>query len=346
MRIIKNVFGQLDNGRPVYRYSLSNRRGLQADVINYGAALVRLLVPDRKGNLADVVTGYDHLPAYVGKHPYFGVTVGPNANRIGNAAFTLEGITYHLEPNNGPNNLHSHSQLGYQKRVWDEQINDDSVTFLLADADGGMGFPGNKQISVTYSLTEDNALRIEYDAQSDKNTIINLTNHTYFNLGGHQCATVNDHILTLRAAHYTPVRSGAIPTGEIVPVAGTPMDFTGPKRIGDEIDADFEQLKLVGGYDHNWVIDGANGSLREFARLIDPESGRCMTAATDLPGVQFYTGNSINEHSGKAGVIYKKRCALCLETQYFPDSANQPAFPPAIFGPDRVYHSTTVYRFE
>ncbi len=345
MSVEKNLFGQC-KGQEVILYSLTNSKGMRADVMNLGATLVNLLVPDAAGNLTDVVTGYDNVEDYIEVSPNFGSTVGPNANRIGNASFTLEGITYKLEANVGVNNLHSHKTLGYQLRVWNGQENDNGVTFSLEDKDGSMGFPGNKKVSVTYSLTEENELRIEYCGESDKNTIINMTNHAYFNLSGHQDQSICDHILTLHASHYTPVFEGSIPTGEIAQVAGTPMDFTEPRRIGDRIDDDFEQLKLGLGYDHNWVIDGADGSLKEIARLKDPRSGRCMITYTDLPGVQFYAGNMITEHQGKENATYIRRCALCLETQYFPDSANKPQFPSAVFGPSRPYRSTTVYRFE
>ncbi len=346
MSVEKKIFGQTDNGQDVYIYSVSNSRGMRADVISFGAILVNLLVPDAKGELADVVTGYDNLKDYIEINSFFGATVGPNANRIGGASFTLDGTTYELELNDGANNLHSHMALGYQKRVWDSRENGNGVTFSLEDEDGSMGFPGNKKIAVTYSVTEDNELKIEYSGESDKNTIINLTNHTYFNLAGHKNESIHDHIMTINASKYTPVVAGAIPTGELAPVAGTPMDFTSPKRVGDEIDAAFEQLKLVGGYDHNWVIDGADGTLKEAARVTDPISGRTMITYTDLPGVQFYAGNAIAKHGGKEGAVYQGRCALCLETQYYPDTANKPDFPSAVFGPSRPYHSTTVYRFE
>lgn len=345
MSVIKKHFGQV-KGQDIFLYSLTNSKGMRADVINFGATLVNLLVPDAEGKLADVVTGYDNLKDYIEVSPCFGSTVGPNANRIGNAAFTLQGIAYKLEANAGVNNLHSHKTLGYQLRVWKGSENDNGVTFTLEDEDGSMGFPGNKKISVNYSLNEENELTIEYRGESDRNTLINLTNHAYFNLSGHQDKSIHDHILTIHAGYYTPVAEGSIPTGEIAPVTGTPMDFTAPWRIGDRIDNDFDQLRLGQGYDHNWVIDGADGTLKEIARLKDPNSGRCMITYSDLPGVQFYSGNMIPKHKGKENTIYNKRCALCLETQYFPDSANKPQFPSMVFGPDRPYHSTTVYRFE
>ncbi len=220
------------------------------------------------------------------------------------------------------------------------------MTFTLEDADGTMGFPGNKKVQVTYALTENNELRIHYHAASDKRTIINMTNHTYFNLAGHGAGSINDHIMTIYAAEYTPVAAGAIPTGEIAPVAGTPMDFTVPRRIGDRIDAEFGQLTLNGGYDHNWVLDGEEGTMRHIATVEEPVSGRVMKVYTDLPGVQFYAGNFQTEEKGKGGTVYRKRSGLCLETQYYPDTPNKPEFPSAVFGPERVYDTVTVFRFE
>ncbi len=346
MGIEKTIFGTMEDGTKIYMYSMENGKGMKAQVIDYGAILVNLCVPDKTGKLADVVLGYDKLKGYYVNSANFGATIGPNANRIANASFILDGVKYQLDVNDGPNNLHSHADLGYHKKVWKAAEGDNIVTFFLEGADGEMGFPGNKKIEVTYSLTEENELKIHYHGVSDKNTIINLTNHTYFNLAGHDAGTIYDHKLTLHASHYTPVAEGAIPTGEIAPVKGTPMDFTIPKRIGDEIDADFEQLKLTGGYDHNWVLDGEAGTLRHIATVEEPSAGRVMKVYTDLPGVQFYAGNFLKPETGKNNAAYDYRCGLCLETQYYPDTANQPAFPSAVFGPEREYDSTTIYKFE
>jgi aldose 1-epimerase len=346
MNVEKKSFGTTPDGKEISLFSVTNSHGMQADLINYGATLVNLFVPDKNGKLDDVVTGYDNLAAYVGSHPFFGVTVGPNANRIDKATFTIDGEKYQLSVNDGPNNLHSHDELGYHKRIWDPVIHEDGVTFILSDPDGSMGFPGNKKMSVAYTLSEENELKIAYSAISDKNTIINPTNHSYFNLAGHKHETIHDHLLTIHAARYTPVVAGAIPTGELAPVTGTPFDFRSAKRIGDEIEADNEQLKLVNGYDHNWVLDDYDGKIKEAARLTDPISGRTMVTLTDLPGLQFYAGNMIPPHSGKGNASYKARCALCLETQFFPDTANQASFPSAVFGPHHPYQSTTIYRFE
>lgn len=344
--IEKKVFGTTEDGTQIFLYSIENSRGMKAQVINYGAILVRLYVPDKDGKQDDVVLGYDKLEGYYGNEANYGATIGPNANRTANASFTLDGVTYQLDVNDGVNNLHSHADLGYHKKVWAAAEETDGVTFELEGADGEMGFPGNKKVQVTYTLTEENELRIHYHAVSDKRTILNMTNHTYFNLAGHNAGGIEDHILTINAKNYTPVIAGAIPTGEIVPVAGTPMDFTSPRRIGDEIDADFEQLKLNDGYDHNWVLDGEEGVMRHIATVEERTSGRVLKVYTDLPGVQFYAGNAQTEEMGKDGAAYRKRTGLCLETQYYPNTANQPEFPSAVFGPERVYDTVTVYQFE
>lgn len=344
MCVRKELFGQTKDGTQIYKYWLENSKGMKAGIINYGGILVNLIVPDKNGREDDIVLGFDELESYFNNGSFFGVIVGPNANRIGGASFVLDGQKYQLDKNDGENNLHSHYELGYHKRVWDVKEGDAQIILSLEDADGSMGFPGNKKVQVTYSITEDNELKIHYEVSSDKNTIINMTNHTYFNLAGHK-AKVYDHILELKASAYTPVVAGAIPTGEIAPVAGTPFDFTKAKRVGDEINADNEQLKLNGGYDHNWVIDNADGTLREFATVKEPVTGRQMKAYTDLPGVQFYAGNFIAREVGKENVTYGERSGMCLETQYFPDSANKVNFPSAVFGPDRKYVSNTVYKF-
>lgn len=343
MSVRKEVFGQTKDGIEIYKYWLENSKGMKVGIINYGAILVNLFVPDKEGKEEDVVLGYDFLEQYLENTDFFGSTVGPNANRIKGAAFMLDGQEFRLCVNDGENNLHSHRDMGYHKRVWKAEAGEMSVSLTLEDEDGCMGFPGNKKIQVTYSLTEENELKIHYEAESDKNTIINMTNHTYFNLAGHK-EKIYDHILELKASAYTPVMEGLIPTGEIASVINTPFDFTRAKRIGEEIEAEDPQLKLAGGYDHNWVIDHADGTLREFAIVREAVTGRCMKAYTDLPGVQFYAGNFITPQSGKEGASYSARSGMCLETQYFPDTANRDNFPSAVFGPDRKYVSTTIYK--
>lgn len=345
MAIEQKVFGTCPNGEEINLYTIKNSKGMEVEVINYGAILVGLKVPDKSGKVEDVVLGYDNLAAYLKNPSFFGATVGPNANRIGKAAFSIDGMDYQLERNDGENNLHSHMVLGYHKRVWKTETKDNSVIFSLADEDGNIGFPGNRKFSVTYTLSEDNKLELRYTGASDKKTIMNLTNHTYFNLRGHNGGKIEDHILWLKAANYTPVVAGAIPTGEVASVLGTPMDFTKAAPIGERINENFEQLKLTSGYDHNWVIDGWNGELQLFAEVAAPGTDRVMRAYTDLPGVQFYAGNNIQPEAGKAGASYEKRSGLCLETQFYPDTANKPEFPSAVFGPDREYNCTTVYEF-
>ena len=267
MGVIKEKFGVTKDGREVYAYTLSNANGMSAKIIDYGAILVSLMVPDQNGVAEDVVLGYDSMEGYFANGSFFGATIGPSANRIGGASFEIDGTTYEIDDNDGGNNLHSHKENGYHKQLWTASAGTDSVTFTLEGRDGEMGFPGNKKVSVTYSLSEDNALKLSYHVSADKNTIVNMTNHTYFNLAGHKAGKIEDHLLRLAASCYTPTVPGSIPTGEIAPVAGTPFDFTKKKPIGQDINADFEQLKLGQGYDHNFVIDGADGTLREFAEV-------------------------------------------------------------------------------
>ena len=345
MGVVKEKFGTARNGKEVYAFTISNANGMQAKIINFGAILVSLLVPDKDGKPEDVVLGYDSLEEYYGNGSFFGATIGPSANRIGGASFEINGKAYQIDVNDGPNNLHSHMENGYHKQVWDAVEGDNSVTLTLEGKDGEMGFPGNKKITMVYSLSEDNALKLSYHVSADADTIVNLTNHTYFNLAGHKAGKIEDHLLQLHAGNYTPVVPGAIPTGEIQPVAGTPMDFTKMKPIGQDINADFEQLKLTLGYDHNFVIDGADGSLKEIAVAEDPKSGRKMKVFTTLPGVQFYAGNCIGEDTGKDNTSYGPRKGFCLETQYYPDNIHHPNFPQSVFGPGRDYESVTVYQF-
>lgn len=345
MSVVKEKFGTTKCGKDVYAYTLSNSKGMSAKVINYGANLVNLLVPDANGKVEDVVLGFDTLEGYYGNGSFFGATIGPSANRIAGACFEIDGKQYQIDVNDGANNLHSHMEEGYHKRVWDAEEGPDCVTFTLEGKDGEMGFPGNKKVSVTYSLSEANELKLSYHVEADANTIVNLTNHTYFNLAGHKAGNIEDHLLKINASHYTPVVAGAIPTGEIAPVEGTPLDFTKMKPVGQDINADCEQLKLVQGYDHNFVIDGADGTLREIAEVQDPKSGRKMKVFTDLPGVQFYAGNCIGVETGKENTTYEPRKGLCLETQYYPDNIHHPNFPQSVFGPGKVYDTVTIYQF-
>lgn len=347
MAVEVREFGIGKDGKKIQTYSLKNEKGMEAVVTNLGAILIRLMVPDKNGKVDDVVLGYDTVEDYYQNGSFFGTVIGPSANRIGGASFEMEGKTCQLAVNDGVNNLHSDFENGYHKQVWDAEVGEQEVTFTLEDKDGNMGFPGNKKTSVTYSLDEENGLSLHYHGTSDKLTILNYTNHTYFNLDGHDCGkNIEDHALFLKASHYTPVVAGAIPTGEIATVKGTPMDFTEKKVIGKEINASFEQLLLTQGYDHNWVVDDYDGSLQHIATVWAPLSGRVMKTYTTLPGVQFYAGNCIAPTQGKNKTPYQKRSGLCLETQFYPDTIHHANFPSCVFGEGKEYDSTTVYRFE
>ena len=340
----KESFGAV-GGREVFLYTLENKNGMQAVISDFGALIVRIIAPDHAGNFADVALGYDSLEPYLHNGCFLGAVIGPNANRIGGASYELEGKVYHLDVNDGANNLHSHKELGLHKRVWEAQEKDGGLLLSLTLADGELGFGGNKTLSVFYEVTEDNGLRITYDGDSDKNTVINLTNHCYFNLDGQGAGTIENHSLQIFAQSYTPADAGSIPYGDIVPVCGTPMDFTRPHVIGERICDDFDQLKMAGGYDHNWVCDGWDGTVRRVAVLKNQTGTRTMEVWTDLPGMQFYAGNFLEEEEGKDGARYRRRCGLALETQFFPDTPNKPQFPSSVFGPGRHYHTVTVYRF-
>ncbi len=341
----KESFGKTKEGQEVFLYTLENSKGMKAAVTNYGANLVRLLVPDKNGEVKDVVLGFDSVAGYESNPSFFGALIGPNANRIGGAAFTLNQKTYTLKKNNGENNLHSDEEKASHKRIWEAKAEGESLCLTLSIPDGDMGFPGNKDFKVTYALTEDNELKIHYEITSDQDTVINPTNHSYFNLKGHNQGDIMNHKITLLASNYTPADKTSIPTGEIVSVTGTPMDLRQETRVGEKIDSDFEQLRFAGGYDHNWATDDWDGQVRLIAVVKSPEDLRTMEVYTDLPGVQFYAGNFIDDQTGKEGAAYGKRSGLCLETQFYPDSINKPGFPSAVFGPERKYESTTVYKF-
>lgn len=345
MSVTQKVFGKTKQGEEVFLYSIKNTKGITAEVTNYGAILVNLFVPDKNGNVEDIVLGYDKVEDYFENGCFFGATIGPNANRIANAKFSIDGVTYQLAVNDNQNNLHSDAELGYHKCLFNAKVLENGVTFTKTDVDGNMGFPGNKTIEVTYTLSEENELQISYFVTSDKKTVINMTNHSYFNLAGHKAAPVYDHKLWIKASRYTPVVAGAIPTGELAPVAGTVFDFTTEKKVGQDINADCEQLKLVKGYDHNFVVDDYNGQLQLIAKVTEETSGRSMEVYTDLPGVQFYAGNCITPHTGKENTPYGVRSGLCLETQVFPNSANEASFPDTVFGPGNDYKTTTIYKF-
>ena len=346
MSVKKVLFGETPNKEQVFEYHITNNNNVEVVVINYGVTIKNIFVPDKNGNRVDVVLGYDKLEDYFANSCFLGSTVGPTANRINEAKYEIDGKEFTLPVNDGPNNLHTDMDNGFHKRVWDAVEGEDSVKFTLKAEDGDIGFAGNRQFEVTYKLTEDNSLSIHYFATSDANTLINMTNHAYFNLSGHNAGSIHDHILKLDASNFTPViDSAAIPTGEIVTVKGTPFDFTTEKAVGKDIDADDYQLKSVGGYDHNFVIDDADGSIKEAAVLTSPKTGITMKCFTDLPGVQFYAGNFVEGKGCKEGADYQHRGGLCLETQFYPNSINEPGFPKPVFGPGKAYDTTTIYQF-
>ncbi|MDO4261290.1 MAG: aldose epimerase family protein [Eubacteriales bacterium] len=347
MSIRKADFGTTKGGAKASLYTIVNENGMEAAVTDFGAILVSLKVPDAAGGRTDVVLGFDSIEGYEGNPSFFGSTIGRNANRIAGAAFTLDGVEYRLADNENGNNLHTDIQHGFHKVMWEGEADEqtDSVRFSYVSPDGENGFPGTLKVTVTYTLQADNALKIAYDAVSDKKTVINLTNHSYFNLAGHDAGSICDEKMTILADGFTEILPGAIPTGRTVPVEGTPMDFRTARRIGDRIDEDWEQLTLVQGYDHNWALHTEPGTLSKIARVDDEKAGRSMEVYTDLPGVQFYAGNCIDPQTGKGGASYGKRCALCLETQYFPNSVNTPSFRQPVFEAGQAYHTETVYKF-
>ncbi len=346
----KKPFGKTPDGQPVDLFVLTNKGGAEASITNYGGAVVSLRVPDRNGRLADVVLGYDALDGYVNDKAYFGAIVGRYGNRIAHAQFVLDGKTYALAKNNGDNSLHGGIK-GFNKAVWTAKTfsarDGQSVELFYLSKDGEEGFPGNLKVTVTYTLTDANALRIEYSATADKKTVVNLTNHSYFNLAGQGSGDILGHLLTIQADQFTPVDSGLIPTGELRDVMGTPFDFHKPTAIGARINHDDEQLKLGGGYDHNFVLRMPMDHGEYLAaRVLEPASGRVLEVWTTEPGVQFYTGNFLDGKTpGKSGHTYPRRNAFCLETQHFPDSPNQPKFPSVVLNPGERYHTVTTYKF-
>lgn len=341
----KKVFGKTQSGQEVTLYTLENANGMKANVTDFGAILVNLFVPDGKGGTKDVVLGYDNVAEYEENGCFFGATIAPSANRVDKAAFTINGKKYQMDVNENDNNLHSHFTKGAHKRIWDVKEGAGEITFSLKMADGDLGCPGNKTISVTYALTDDNALKLTYGATTDADTLINPTNHTYFNLSGHESGSILDTVLTINANQFTEIRNGGIPTGKLIDVAGSIMDFTKGRRIGDDIEKDYEQIVMTGGYDHNFAVNGYDGKLQVIAKAFDPRSGLSMEVSSDLPGVQFYAGNFIAEQTGKAGAKYGKRCGFCLETQFFPNAINEASFISPVLKAGKEFASTTVYRF-
>jgi aldose 1-epimerase len=343
------VFGKLSDGREVHQYTLINKSGAVAKIIDYGATITALSVPDRNGKMDDVVLGCDSLQGYLDGTAYWGAIVGRYGNRIGKGRFQLDGKEYQLAVNNGENHLHG-GKIGFDKVLWEvkslNEAGEPSIRLQYISKDGEEGYPGNVTLRVRYTLTEKNELRIDYEGTTDKPTILNPTQHSYFNLSGSFTHTILDHQLMIESDGFTPVDKGLIPTGQIVSVVKTPMDFRTLTAIGSHINDSDEQLKLGGGYDHNWVLRNYSGKVRKAAELYDPSSGRIMTVLTDQPGIQFYSGNFLDGSAkGKNGIQYRQRTGLCLETQAYPDTPNKPDFPQVTLRPGKTYRQTTIYQF-
>ena len=343
MEVQQGSFGQTPDGREVTIYTLNNANKLRARVIDYGAILVSLDVPDREGKVDDITLGFDDLGSYIKRNPLFGAIVGRYANRIENAKFTLDGVEYKLTANAGKNHIHGGRKKRFDKVMWKgrpfKSDKETGVQFSYLSRDGDEGFPGNLNCTVTYTLTNNNELKISYEATTDKPTIINLTNHSYFNLAG--AGNVLEHKIIINADYFTPADKALIPTGQIHSVKGTPLDFTKPRTIGSRI----EQLTQTRGYDHNYVLNGSTGSLALAAHVYEPTSGRVMEVYTTEPGMQFYTANGMKGLEGKSGKLYHRHYGFCLETQHFPDSPNKPNFPSVVLRPGKTYSTETVFKF-
>lgn len=341
-------YGRTKDGETVEQYTLRNSAGMQVTIITYGGIITSMRVPDRAGSFANVALGFDCLEKYQADHPYFGALTGRYANRIAGARFSLDGKSYALPANDGPNSLHG-GERGFDKRLWSARETPAGLGLTYHSADGEEGYPGNLEADVSYTLTDDNALRIDYRATTDAPTIVNLTNHSYFNLLGEGEGAISDHILSLNADRYTPVDRNLIPTGELAAVAGSPLDFRQPKAIGAHWRSSQAQIALAGGYDHNYVLNRqglAAGELGLAASVYEPRTGRRMQVWTTEPGIQFYSGNFLDGTLyGASGRAYRQGDGLALETQHFPDSPNQPHFPSTVLRPGETYQSTTVYQF-
>jgi len=348
--VTKQDFGKTSTGEHVYLYTLQNTHGLEAKITNYGGILVSLKVPDRNGKFADVVLGFNDLENYLTKNdPYMGAIIGRYGNRIAKGRFKLNGVEYKLAVNNGENHLHGGIK-GFDKVIWTgrelKMKAGPAVVLTYLSKDGEEGYPGNLRVRVVYTLTNRNELKIDYSATSDKDTVTNLTHHSYFNLAGEGNGDILNHQVIINANRFVPTDAGSIPTGELKTVAGTPFDFLNATAIGARINQDDQQLKFGNGYDHTWVINGRAGTLRRAAIVFEQTTGRGMQVFTTEPGVQFYTGNFLNGTlTGKSGKPYPRRSGFCLETQHYPDSPNQPSFPTTTLRRGRTYTSTTIYRF-
>ncbi len=349
MKITQKSFGKTSRGEEATLYTVTNGNGMKVTFTDYGANIVSIIVPDAKGNPADVTMGFDNLAGYEENPPGFGSFIGRHANRIGDAKFELNGKVYELDKNDGKNNLHG-GFVGYNKFMYETEFYEDediaSVEFSRLSPHMEQGFPGNLDVTVTYSLTEANELVIEYLAVSDRDTIVNLTNHAYFNLSGHNAGSVLDHKVWIKANQFTPTTKDLIPTGELRDVTDTPLDFRTAKSIGKDIDANYEPLTIAGGYDHNYVLDISGTEVEKVAELIDDKSGRKMEVYTDLPGLQLYTANMLNPvKNSKGGAVYNKRSGVCFESQFFPNSCNIKEFPSCMLKAGKEFDSVTIYKF-
>lgn len=343
---MNTIFGITKDGKEALLYTISNKKGMVAKISNYGCAIVSLIIPTKDGKTLDVVLGYDNVNSYETNPASMGCCIGRNANRTGNASFIFNGKKYQLEINENKNNLHTSHITGYHKRIWETVAEtENSVAFRMDTPDGDQGFPGNCITTVTYTVSEDNELIIRYDGESDAATPWNVTNHAYFNLAGHDSGSIEDTVLWLKSTSYTPVDAEFIPTGEIVKSEGTPMDFSKPIAISEHIGDDFEQLKFTGGYDHNFCLDITPGELTLVCTATSPKTGLTMETYTDLPGIQFYAGNMLNDTPGKEGMIYANRTGFCLETQYYPDNLNQDNFETPVIKAGEKRSTVTIYKF-
>jgi len=346
LKVDPKNFDTVIDGKQVALYTLENDNGIIVQITNYGGRIVSLIVPDKNGNKADIVTGYDNIKGYVNDKSFFGGIIGRYGNRIGKGKFVIDGKEYQLPLNDGPNSLHG-GLKGFDYKVWDVvKATKDSLVLQYISVDGEEGYPGNLKVEVIYSINNNNELKIDYKAETDATTVVNLTNHAYFNLSGHDNGDILGHLLMINGSKITPVDSTLIPTGEFMNVEGTPFDFRKLQPIGARINDDHIQIKYGKGYDHNWVLDKDSNEMSLAAELVDTISGRVMEVYTTEPGIQFYSGNFLDGTIvGKNGISYKYRHALCLETQHFPDSPNKPSFPSTILRPGEVYKSTTIYKF-
>ncbi len=348
MNIRKEAFGVTKDGVAVSKYILSNDKGMEVHFSDFGALITSIFVPDKEGHPGDIALGYDSLEEYEVNGPSYGSFIGRNSNRIANGSFELNGVTYKLDKNDGNNNLHG-GNLRYHKVVYEAETfqDDDSVSVEFSRLSPHMeqGFPGNLEVKVRYSVTNDNQLVIKYYAVSDQDTVVNLTNHSYFNLSGHSSGSVLDHKVWINSDAFTPTDDNLIPTGEIADVTNTPMDFRVLKTLRQDIEADYRPLVIAGGYDHNYVLNKKDDSVEKVGQLVDNKTGRVMDIYTDLPGMQLYSGNFMTTEKGKQGFVYEKRYGVCFETQYYPNNINEPSFPSSVLKSGKVYNSTTIYKF-